>query len=252
MQLLLSAARHCTHMNLHVELAMPPCRPWGPAKICWTEGELQVCDCGHAHMGWFFCCSQCERALCVPCFRKCSDATIRRRLAADVPDDSAWGKDVFINTCKTCGDAGMGEGKGLDRCPLNCVGRRKWRCRVSLGCLRIEHADPGACECSTCRNPRPREIRWDDPRTVVTLVPTCRARRLRVVPSMRSLLFTDEECCKRCFRNMFWQIGTVAVTDRSLPAPFGGSCAMVCMADSVQGVQAFLDCREGRPPEALY
>ena len=102
-------------MNLHVELAMPSCRPWRPAKRWWTEGELLVCECGHAHMGYFFCCSQCERTLCVPCFAKCSDATIRRKLAADVLDESAQGndRDVSINTCNTCGDKGKGEGKGM-------------------------------------------------------------------------------------------------------------------------------------------
>ena len=215
----------CIDMNLHVELAMPPCRPWRPAKRWWTEGELLVCECGHAHMGYFFCCSQCERTLCVPCFAKCSDATIRRKLAADVLDESARGndRDVSINTCNTCGDKGKGEGKGMDRCQPCCSGRLKWTCTSSFGRLRFEHREPGACGCATCRDPRPFEISWDDERPVSTLMPVCRALRMRVVPAMRSQRFIDHECCMSCFRNMFWQIGTVAVklTDHFRPAPAG-------------------------------
>ena len=147
----------CIDMNLHVELAMPPCRPWRPAKRWWTEGELLVCECGHAHMGYFFCCSQCERTLCVPCFAKCSDATIRRKLAADVLDESARGndRDVSINTCNTCGDKGKGEGKGMDRCQPSCSGRLKWACTSSFGRLRFEHRDPWGLWLRDLQGPAP-------------------------------------------------------------------------------------------------
>ena len=202
---------------------MPAFRRFNLARIRWSEGDPQVCDCGHAHLGWYFCCSQCARTFCLPCWSRCSYVTTRRMLVANVPDETSWGQVVHINTCKICGDIGMGEGKGMDRCPPSCAGRQKWVCMSSFGRLRIQHAEPGACDCATCRRPKPFEISWDDDRLVSTLMPRCQALRKRVVLAMRSQHFIDEECCMGCFRHMFWQIGMVAVnlTDRSLPAPVG-------------------------------